>query len=354
MEIHDRRTHIIREWGKHRSIQQYLADRCPNEWDAIRECKTGHYAIQEDGDEPGDYRVYPKHSCHKIPWCIMCVRDEEARRRGATRDLISLCTPANEEPRMAHMVLEAMVRNDDSTGWGVQASRDLPRFFQATHELLTELFGEGIGWKGSYQDFGERPFKKVNPHLDFTLNGYRIQEGQSIKLKPLNVKGNSGADWLMRKQAEVLKRHFQDVVVTMPLHLGWFVPPHRYEKALRYQLREMVNLTRFRYNRARQTMTWHPYNEEPVTVLSVLEFEVGVAEYQARLGQWGYEPAQELHRGMGHMAKRSVRTTAKAIGGCLREHPKNCSCRDCGDWQRVFLDEAATEAGAARPLPYRG
>ncbi len=351
--VNDRRNAIIKEWGKHRSLQQYLADRCPNEWAEIRECKTGYYSVQEDNLQPGSHRVSAEQSCHQIPWCIMCVSDEESRRRRDTINLLHRCTPGNDEPLAGHFVLESMIRNDDGTGWGNQAANDLPRFFQATGELLEEIYGEGIGWKGSYQHFGERPFKKDNPHIDFTLNGWRLQDGKPVKVQRLNIRGKGGADDLMRIQKRVLSRHFNDVEVTLPMHLGKFVPLDRYHNALKYQLREMVDLRQIRYSRQERKIWWIDYNTKRRLPYEIPEFEAGIAAYQIRYGQWGYEPEQELHRGMGHMAKGNAKKTQTSMGGKERQHPRNCACKHCGDWQRVFIEEAMDAVTAAKPLPYK-
>jgi hypothetical protein len=127
-------------------------------------------------------------------------------------------------------------------------------------------------------------------------------------------------------------------------------------KVLKYQMRELVNFRQLRYDRERRSVTWTAYDKTWVgprhTKFSILDFKAGLAEYQWRLKQWpqGEDEGMELHRAYGHLAKRSVRKTQKAMGGVPMPHDDECPCAECGDWERVFLDDFDAQAGLVASL----
>lgn len=127
-------------------------------------------------------------------------------------------------------------------------------------------------------------------------------------------------------------------------------------KVLRYQMRELVNFRQVKYDREKQTVTWTAYDKTwggpRETKFSILDFKAGLAEYQWRLKQWpqGKDEGMEIHRAYGHIAKRSVRKTQKAMGGVPLLHDEECPCAECGDWERVFLDDFDAQAGLVRSL----
>jgi hypothetical protein len=353
--MHERRRRIVREWGKHRSLQRFLHDHAPLEWEKIRQCQTGYYRVEVDTlrDEES-FRVYTKGSCHQVPWCIMCTQQERNRRLRHLQTAFQMCTPAGKEARLAHIVQVAPCLPNGS-GWGYDASKSLTEFFEIVNEQLQWAYGDGIGWYGSYQDFGEKAFRKRHPHIDLTLNGYKLDE-EPNETPRFQLKRN-GLDRWSDHLSKIVRRHYGPLIGPLQDHhrsvrLGhYWVGFASYWRIANYQVRELVDLRKLTYNRDTKQVWWANYRDGSRTEFTVNEFLAGLAEYQVRLGQWGHKPAQQLHRGMGHMAKRSIRKTMKAMDGHVTPHRRGCTCSECGDWQRVFLEESREAAMEQTPLP---
>jgi hypothetical protein len=344
---------VLKDWRKHRRLQSLLQDHFPGEWANISRCRMAYKPL-ESVQRPGHYKVAPIYACWELPFCIRCVKASTHRRVMAALDKYHRCTPKGQSMQLFHIVQTAPIY-DDGTGWGVEASSNLKAFGNIVWENLQEFYGEGIGAIMSYQDFGERLFAKRHPHMDLTLNGWMLKDGQPAKTPKLNLQGGGRARWdnaLVQRATRFrvdAKRGSLDVSRVIDERAIQY-------KVLRYQMRELVNLRQVQYNRDRQTVTWHAYSKDrdvpTQTTLTVHEFKAGLAEYQWRLKQWpqGEDEGMELHRAYGHIAKRSVRKTQKAMGGVPMPHDELCPCAECGDWERVFLDDFDVQAGLVHSL----
>jgi hypothetical protein len=349
-QIRRQQAAAIREWGKHRSLQRFLADHYPEEWDSIRTCRTGYYKTYQNQDVETLFKANAV-ACHKLPFCIMCVRAEAARRTRKVQDKFAVCTPAGKQPRFVHIVQVAPIYAD-GTGWGTAASKNITAFGKIVFEALKETYGEGIGAVLSYQDFGERGFAKRHPHMDLTLNGWMLQDGKPVPTPRIQLVGSGRRKWDERIVARA-----QSLQLGAERGSCDFGVPRKgfraYAGILKYQLREMVDLTKLRYSRDDQVIWWRDSKRGTETRIACQDFRAGLEDYRQRLGVWGAKPAQNLHKGYGHMAKGSINKTKQIMGGSPLKHREACPCATCGDWDRVFLDEVEEALQEREPLPER-
>ncbi len=104
-----------------------------------------------------------------------------------------------------------------------------------------------------------------------------------------------------------------------------------------YQMRELVDLRKFEYQRNPELVFWNSYKDGQREAMTVDMFVDGLEDYQKRTDSWTRQ--SHLHRSSGHMAKRSIGKTEKLMGGRDLPHDTDCPCGECGDWHTVLLDE---------------
>ena len=351
--IRQHRARIRAEWERFPHAQRFIEDHFPGPWENIRQCRLRYKTLRSTRD-PTKWKIAPTYCCRELPFCIHCVN--AARHGRITRALNNLhrCTPKGKEVRVVALVQTAPIY-DDFTGWGVEASQDFGAFGALVFENLQEFYGEGIGSLMSYQDFGEQAFAKRHPHQDLIVNGWKLQDGQPVLTPTIELKGGGLQRWnqaiaqratRFRIDAKTGNVRFEDVKTGAKAAYG----------VLKYKMRELVDFRKIAYNRDQQRLWWISYDKTgrvpPRTAFDVKDFKAGLAEYQWRLGQWpqGDDEGKELHRYYGHMAKRSIRATQKIMGGEIPPHGKDCPCSECGDWERVILDEVEEAVGWARPI----
>lgn len=332
--VKKRQNMVRRDWGKHRSLMRFLDAYFPTEWAAIRDCSLTWVPMEETGN-PGWFKVVPRHACHRIPYCIQCTKFATQRRVRNAFDQFARATPRGRRPRFIHLVITAPI-NQDGVGWGVQASQDPKAFGGVLWDALEELYGDGLGGIFSYHDVGERLFAKRHPHMDLTLNGYRVLNAEA-KLTPtfnLTAGGRRHFDATVIKHARKL---FPDARITNVWigHAVTGVKP--YYAQLKYQMREIVDFRKLVYRDGQ--VHWLSYKASQRTTFTPDQFLDGLLEYQMRLKAWNKAHRSQLHRAYGIMSKRSIGATERAIGGAELPHDADCPCGDCGDWHRVFLDD---------------
>lgn len=321
---------------------RFIQDHFPGRWEKIERCRM-HYRVYESQDRPGHYKIVAE-QCHQVPYCILCMKAQEARRVHAALDKFHRCTPASKQPRFTHIVQTAPL-TDDGQGWGVAAARDFATFAKIVWRTLNEMYPGNIGALLSYHDFGERAFKKSAPHIDLTLNGWSLQDGAPTRTPTYELRTGGYDSW----QAAIVRNASVLDLEARPGNLkiaATTTGARNYYRVLRYQMRELVDFRKLEYDRSRQLIWWHSYKDGARTRFPVLEFKARMAAYQWRLGQWpqGQDVGKEIHRAFGHLSKRSLRSTQKAFGGLPLPHGASCPCSECGDWERVFLDDVDREA----------
>lgn len=325
---------VRQDWGRHRNLMRFLADYFPTEWEEIQHCSLDYKAMEETAD-PGWYKLVPLRACHRIPYCITCTRREAQRRIRNAFDQFARCTPHGRRPRFVHVVQTAPIY-DDGTGWGVAASQDVKAFGGVVWDALTDLYGAGLGAVMSYQDFGEQAFAKRHPHMDLTLNGYMLQDGQPVLTPRIDLQGNGRAKW-----DETVVHHARRLDATAHRGSAWIGSAvegvRAYYGQLKYQMREMVDFRKLDYSRDKGRIWWLSYKDGQRTMFTPDQFLDGLIEYQVRLQTWTH--STQLHRAYGIMAKRSIGKTEALVGGAPLPHDDSCPCGECGDWHRVFLED---------------
>lgn len=332
----------VREWSRHRALQRFLRDHAPLEWEAITRCRMA-YKTLESTQHPGRFKIAPAYACWRLPYCFLCARASTARRVHAALDQLHRCTPRGQEPRFIGIVQTAPIYGKGE-GWGVAASQDLTAFGVIVWETIQEFYGDGLGAIMSYQDFGERAFAKRHPHWDLTLNGWRLGANGPEHTPLVDFRGGGRARW----DAAIVQRarRLDPEPSRGNLHVLWRTGIPSYRSLLWYKMREMVDLRKIRdYDRASQSLVWVGYESrrrpQVHQKFAVIDFLAGLAEYRSRLGQWpeGEDEGMEIHRRFGHLSKRLIRKTQEAMDGVPLPHGPDCPCSECGDWERVFLDD---------------
>lgn len=257
-------------------------------------------------------------------------------------------TPRGKQPRFIHIVQTSPL-TVAGEGWGMLASKDKGGFAKVVWKTIADQVGTGLGGLLSYQDFGEQAFQKRHPHIDLTLNGWQIQDGQATHTPRIELRNGGYKNW----QGTLVKHASKKYGVEARrgnLKVGSVITGHLpYYSVLRYQMRELVDLRKVDYSREKQTVNWISYKDNTRTKHTVHEFMAGMFEYQMRLGPWSNDwgtGKQNLHFRYGHIADTLLHKVSPQIGGEEIPHRKNCPCNNCGDWERVFLDDV--DEGLAR------
>ncbi len=327
---------VSRLWRPHRSVQAFLADYFPDRWTEIQYCGSS-FTFREDAFRPGTFKRRVRYRCHNVPYCLLCTSWDRWRRVASTLDNFHRCTPAGKQPRFIGIVQTAPL-TEEGEGWGLAASKDVPAFGRVVWQALKETYGDGIGAVMSYQDFGERGFKKRHPHMDLTLNGWMLQDGEPVQTPRISLAGQGRRQWDERVQ-----KYAQTIEIGAQRGDAHFIGPivgiRPYVKVMKYKMREMVDLRKLEYSRDKQCVWWWDYKSKRRTRMEIHEFLEGFFEYQGRLGAWQRSGRVELHRGYGHLAKGQVKQTCKVMGGSPIPHGVNCVCEKCGDWYDAELDE---------------
>ncbi|MCA1812220.1 MAG: hypothetical protein ABR562_01400 [Thermoplasmatota archaeon] len=227
-----------------------------------------------------------------------------------------------------------------------------------------------LGAHMSYQDHGEAGLARRHPHIDLTLNGYRVQDGKVSVVEDEEFHRYSrdfslgrGEDYA--RAVEIVETNAQALRLgakATSIYVGTPLESYaRYHKILSYQLREMIDLRKLRYNAEQRLVGWESYKEPyETTWLGIQDWEAAYAEYSWRLKLFESAPmradgkrksARILHRSFGHMADGEIGRTQRATRGTPEAHPDNCGCRKCGEWQRVFI-EGDLEEWHALATPY--
>lgn len=336
--IHRLRTQHRVEAARHQDVMRYLQDHNPSVYAKVRQCRT-RARVARDVVQGDRYKVR-LYGCHVEPWCVACTNEAKWRRVAAAVETFLDCTPAGQQPRFAHVVMTAPIF-EDGKGWGRFARCDLKAFRDVTWKATKAAFGPNIGALLSYQDFGERPFLKGHPHMDYTINGWTLAEGAPQRTQDYVVKAGGRERWVKQVQDLVAARWLLPPNETKTnFRIGNFVSgASSYIAVLAYQLRELVDVRKMHYDRARQLVYWDSYRDNTRTKMAVLEFQNGLADYQARLGAWGHHQATSLHVTTGHMARRAITATSQAMGSLVRPHKRGCVCAECNEWELVFPDE---------------
>jgi len=334
-----------RRWETRNRYQTFLRHHVPGVAPVVEACYS-RLQWYQSVDRSGEFKWNPV-GCNQQPWCIFCMKREENRRVMKTFDRFHRCTPALEQPRFIHVVQTASL-TEDGKGFGLAASRDIAGFGQVVWAVLREMYGEGIGAVMSYQDFGERGFAKRHPHMDLTLNGWRLGTVGAEHTPRVELRSGGYERWqatyvaaALRMDPEARQGNFQVRAVREGTEA--------YYRMLRYQMREMVDLRKLEYDPHKGVVYWHEYQDARRQRFEVAEWKAGLAEYQWRLRRWGSddEPEIRLHRYYGILSDRQVRRTQKAMGGVSLPHGDRCPCAECGDWERVYPDHVDAHVSRA-------
>lgn len=362
-----RREHIVRsvqamreqnrqDWRHYPTVLRYLEKFHPELRKKVGNCCMAPPKLYRTETRAGEFVKYGPKRCNIMPYCIPCVRARSAARVHGTFEKFQRCTPAGKPMRLRHIIQTAPIYHpghpkyrDGAPGWGVKASEDLTAFFQIVDKTLKEFFGDGIGWIGSYQDFGEQGFRKRHPHIDLTLNGWMLQDGEAVKTPTMDLKSKGRARWDEAIQERAMALDIEAGRGNV-LFLPWKQGRREYYRVLKYQMREMVDLRKMVYNGPKRTVYWRDYKTGRAgSAMLDLAFKEALQEYRTRLGAW-QKGGPELHRAYGHLNRKCLRKTQAIMGGAPTPHGRACPCSQCGDWDRVFPDDLDLRLGAGKPV----
>lgn len=334
---------VVKLWRPFRALKQFLADQYPEEWEKVRRCGLTLPRMQEDVEDRRRVKLVPE-SCRRVPFCIRCVRNARVRRVSSAMDKFRRCTPDGEQPRFVHIVQNAPTW-ENRVGWGWQASERRDDFAKIVFSTLREFYGDGVGVEMSYQDFGERAFADRHPHMDLTLNGWRLGD-EGAERTPMFDLGDGGHHRFVDRITERARATFgveaernrraKEFDLT-PVRIG----VRQYWRILSYQMRELVDLRKLDYDRDENKVYWISEKYDTREPFKVIDFIHGMEEYQERLGCWKpmNQGGKSLHRAYGHLADRKLRETQRVMGGVDPEHGAKCPCGECNDWDRAFMDD---------------
>ncbi|MBI2077958.1 MAG: hypothetical protein HYT80_06245 [Euryarchaeota archaeon] len=327
------------KWEASPTAKEWVEDFYPAEWARVEGCRLVYDPKQSKTFE-NKWALRP-YSCQKIPWCVPCSLDAGRRRTWRAMEDFQLATTPGQRRLVVPWTLAAAYY-DDGTGVGAVARKDLERFAKAVSDFLHQLYeaqpGE-LGWIMSYQDFGERAFKKPNPHWHITMNGHYFRDGKMEPLPRVSLKGKG------RERVSALWDAALGVHLGFDRTTGKLVPKvagnSRVEepavgrgaffKWLKYETRELIDLRKLVYSRQNTTVAWYSYHDRHErTYFHSAEFFAGLQEYRRRLRP---DESNRLHRQYGYMVGRKLAEVSAAIGSEAELHdPLRCACDECHDW----------------------
>lgn len=334
-----------KEWDAHPDLKLFLQDFFPGRWSGIQLCGR---RFVESRAASGDDRWKIRHlGCHELPYCIVCVKLEGNRRVAKTMDKFRACTPKGFQPSFFHVVQTApspMAGEPDgrylpaTQPWAHAALDDAEWFSQIVYDTAADHMGGELGVVASFQAFGERGPAHSHPHIDFTINGWSLRDGAPVKTPRPELEGNGRRKW-DRSLAQLASKRVPGAG-RGNLWVGKrVVGVAAYWAQMRYQMREMMDFRKLRYNRDASIVGWVDYNTGHVTRMTARDFLQAFIGYQEKFGSWSRNDRQTMHRRYGHLADRNVGATSAKMGGEVPKHRSNCICSECSDWERAGVVE---------------
>lgn len=314
-------------------ILRFLDDHLPETADKVRKCDPAGKIYRDHA--AGDRWKLGPYACHQDPWCLRCTRAKHVLRTNKAMERFEKCTPGDQLPRFIHIVQMAPA-GPDPAFWGNKASEDHKGLFRMVWDVCKEVLETGIGVYMSYHDFGESGPGHLSPHVDFTLNGWRLgDDGPGLTTWPFK---NSQKKWHTSLNQKATRYTLQPLLNANVKANRPAVGRPEYWRGLAYQMRELVDLRKMTYDRPRQLVYWKSYRHNTRTKSRVFDFKWALREHSLRTGAWQRGQGQNFHQAFGHLSDRSVNRTMKAMGGVLRPHRRNCTCSECGAWMREFIE----------------
>lgn len=322
---------------KYREAAGLLKDHFPGEWSRIQNCGM---AFERRAWVPdAKWGKLQPMRCHNVPFCLPCVEYAHRLRLNGWFNSLERVTPAGLPLRLSQVTQTAPL-NADGEGWGAAASRNVSKFRKVVGAHLREWYGEGIGVVMSYQDFGEQGFSKRHPHLHMTVSGYRLLDGKVSVVQDPDLAGSGRGRWDegMAARATVFGDwsgwHSGGSLDVIPFKQG----RAEYNKLLRYQLRELVDLSKIEYQPSKRRLLWKSGTGPEVAGMDVLDFKARLLEYKLRLGVWERSQktggVKKLHVGFGILGDAAIGAAQEAIGGVESDHKPDCACGKCQEWYR--------------------
>lgn len=314
------RLKLLAKNEKRRFVTQreYIEDRVADVYHEVLECSTD-CKVQWSQDRPGVRKVSLLR-CGEVPWCVLCTATAEWKRvNNAVRALVRT-TPAGKNPRFTHMFMTAPHPGPDAEdwdgAWGKEACQDPKWFKRVVFETIKEAYDLDVGAVMAYQDFGEHAFAKRHPHCDFVVNGWALNDGV-VKATPVLWMKGGGRERLQETLLQKVRKKVPEATQGNYHTKRTYMGKGFLRESLKYSVREMVDIRKMEYKRDRQVVYWKNYKENRQVKMTVLEFEVGLAEYQARLKQWPSDggPSAELVTRHGFMSDRRIGATQALVGG---------------------------------------
>ncbi|MFO1532833.1 MAG: hypothetical protein ABR562_03910 [Thermoplasmatota archaeon] len=371
------RAAVVQRWDRYEDARQYLADHRPKIWAKVRSCGLHNFVTQAQPSDPDHIKFWAKR-CDQIPWCLECVNHQHFRRRHRVFDRWAACTPAGQEPRFSHIVITAPIYakrcpacdpgdTDDrpdpncqsclgrgngtsAHSWGLEASGNPRAFKEVVWRTLLEMYGEGLGAHMTYQDHGEAGLARRHPHIDLTINGYTVNGGRVDVLPYFDfTEDRERVVRIVEKHAQALRLGARATSFYIGQVVEGYAP---YAKILAYQVREMIDLRKLRYDRDQQLVGWESYREgHETTWMRSRDWSSAYEEYCARL-RIHMGGNNSLHSDHGHMKGKAIASTRRVTGGRPEPHREGCPCSKCGDWHRIFLHTVDATELHALSAPY--
>lgn len=329
------------EWRNYRGLMWFLAEEYPRQWEDVRRCRT-EFTTWRSMARPGRINVAMK-GCKMEPLCPACANTGKWKRAMSRAKAFQRCTPKGEEPVFWQIVQTAPATGPNfpprEGNWGDEARQDVRAFAKVVFGVLKEAFGDGIGVAMSYHDVSEELWSWPHPHLDMTLNGWKLEDGKAVLTARYDFTQGG-----MRRWQETIKREVRamwDYDEVQPGNVKVVGPVEgleRYIKALAYQVREVIDLRKLEYSHSQGKVWWRSYsNNFRKEEFTVDEFKHGLVEYSIRLDAW--KPGRRyVDRMYGHISDGAIARTQEAMGGAV-VHEDDCSCNECNRWQRSWQSE---------------
>jgi hypothetical protein len=248
----------------HTNLMRFLETQAPGVWDAVQHCREGRPEITpiEDDDRCSVRLV----GCKQYPWCPSCNFEAMCKRASKPHKMFRQATPPGKEPRL--WIIELGPGAFEGREWTRWAMENFREYVAAQYLTLEWAFCENVGAVGTFQPYGEQLWAQDHPHVHWVVNGWMPTDAKPKRVKQYDLR-DGGREELLAHFAAELSKLSGVPVPTKTLWVDVREPANGARRALRYNMRELIDPTKWRYVRSEnivgtEAMVMRPRSSAPL------------------------------------------------------------------------------------------
>lgn len=308
---------------------RFLERHAPGVWDQVQHCREGRPDITPIEDD--DRCSVQLAGCKQYPWCPSCNFEAMCRRASKAQKLFRQATPHGKEPRM--WVVELGPGGFHGRDWSAWAMENFREYMALQYDVIEWAFGEDVGAVATFQPYGEKLWAQDHPHVHWVVNGYKPEDDKPKRVKRYNL-ADGGRDRILEDFSRRLAKASGARVPTDTLWVDIREPEAGPKRVLRYNMRELIDPTKWRYIRDQGILATESYaTGREAARFDAVSIAPRVAAYGNMYAHWGAPGPRPVDKRFGCFSNRSMGDTAIIIGGDA-SHDDDCICGQCKQWGR--------------------